>query len=154
MENNLPPTSSDQSTSAARLLADVDNDRSALIKRMNTPRWVAPAFGAIAAICVATPAAGDNRSGNSTLLIIVAIMVVYLYHRVTGVKLANIGWVAWLIYAATLVACLVLLSVSFALVSLDLDWWVIAPTAAAFGAGTIGAHSFMRTALSRIRHAR
>ncbi|MBG6180714.1 hypothetical protein [Arthrobacter sp. CAN_A1] len=154
MENNLPPSSSDQPTSAARLLADVDNDRSALSKRMNTPRWVAPAFGAIAAICVATPAAGDNRSGNSTLLIIVAIMVGYLYHRVTGVKLARIGWVAWLIYATTLVVCLILLSVSFGLVSLDLDWWVIAPTAAAFGAGTIGAHYFMRTVQSRIRHAR
>ena len=81
-------------------------------------------------------------------------MVVYLYHRATGVKLASIGWVAWLIYAATLVSCLMLLSVSLGLVSFDLYWWVIAPTAAAFGAGTIGAHYFMRSALSRIRHAR
>ena len=154
MENNLAPSSSDQSTSATALLADIDSDRSALIRRMSTPRWVAPALGAIAAICVATPAAGDNRSGNSTLLIIVGLMVVYLYHRATGVKLASIGGVAWLIYAATLVCCLLLLSVSLGLVSFDLYWWVVAPTAAAFGVGTIGAHYFMRSALSRIRHVR
>lgn len=154
MENNLPPSSSGQSDSAAALLADVDSDRSALISRMNTPRWVAPTFGAIAAVCVASPAAGDNRSGNSALLIIVGIMVVYLYHRATGVKLGSIGWEAWLIYAATLISCLLLLSVSLGLVSLELHWWVAAPTVAAFGAGTIGAHYFMRSALSRIRHAR
>ncbi|NOJ60692.1 hypothetical protein [Arthrobacter sp. 260] len=154
MENNLPPSTADQPRSATALLADVDKDRSALIHRMTAPRWAAPAFGALAALCVASPAAGDNRSGNSALLIIVGILVVYLYQRTTGVRLASIGWTAWLIYAATLVFCLLMLSVSLGLVSFDLFWWVIAPAAAAFGAGTLGAHYFMRSAISRIRNAR
>lgn len=154
MENHLHSTPQDQPRSAAALLADVDSDRSALIQRMNTPRWVAPAVGAIAAVCVASPAAGENQSGNSALLIIVGILVVYLYHRATGVKLGSIGWTAWLIYAATLVTSLILLSVSLGLVSFDLYWWVIAPTAAAFGAGTLGAHAFMRSAFGRIRNDR
>ncbi|GAA1120563.1 hypothetical protein [Arthrobacter flavus] len=152
MENNIR-LSPDPSESAAALLADVEQDRSALIERMTTPRWVPPIFGAVAAICVASPAAGDNRSGNSTLLIIVAIIVVYLYHRATGVKLSHIGGTAWLIYAATLITCLTLLSVSLGLVSFDLYWWVLAPAAAAFGAGTLGTHFFLRSALRRIRHA-
>ncbi|MBP2217687.1 hypothetical protein [Arthrobacter sp. CAN_C5] len=154
MENNLPPSAADQSSSAAALLADVDKDRSALIDRMTTPSWAAPAFGALAAICVVSPAAGDNRSGNSALLIIVGILVVYLYQRATGVRLARIGWAAWLIYAATLVFCLLMLSVSLGLVSFGLLWWVIAPAAAAFGAGALGAHYFMRSAVNRIRSAR
>jgi len=154
MENNLHPSSQNEPGSAAALLADVDNDRSALIGRMDAPQWVAPTFGAIAALCVASPVAGDNRSGHLSLLIIVGVLVVYLYHRATGVKLSRIGGTAWLIYAATLIFCLILLSVSLGLVSFALYWWVAAPIAAAFGAGTLGAHYFMRNAVNRIRNGR
>lgn len=116
-------------------LSTIEADRAALDQRARQPAWLAPALGAVTATWVAT---GDiARSGGTSpwfLLFVVAMALVLVATRSTGVKLKSIGTRGWVAYVALVAVGLLLYSAGLALFSLDLDWWVAVPAMLMFGA--------------------
>jgi hypothetical protein len=160
MENNLngfPTTgSSADDPSRGDLLAELETDRARLGERMRSQRWLAPAFGVLAALEVATAAFNDAEwvSLWRPTTIVVGVLLVVLYHRSTGVKISKWTPLAWFLMAGALVATLAFFSVALGLESFGLLWWIAAPAFAAFGVVTWLVVLLMRSVAGRVLRVR
>jgi len=148
METNRPDATNS-------LLAELAADRATLADRAKPPRWLAPGFGLIAAAYVIGPALGEGyRTSIPVLAFIAAVVLVALYYRATGIRISRVGAAGWGILAGALIGSLVLLSVSFGLVSFGLHWWVIVTAVVAFALVTWLATRFTASAVDRVRRDR
>ena len=120
--------------SASELLSALDNDREKLTARAITPWWIPVGFGVLGAAYVATPALPEGGPRNFVLVaaILLTMAMIGAYRRVTGVRASVVGVRAWIVAGLAVASTWVLISVSYALVSFELYWWVIAPAVAGF----------------------
>ncbi|MFT4468606.1 hypothetical protein ACMX2H_01725 [Arthrobacter sulfonylureivorans] len=81
----------------------------------------------------------------------VALVVVYLIHRETGVRFRSMGTRAGLAVVGIVVTCLVLFSVSLGLVSFGLHWSVALTSVVAFAVTTWLAGAAYRSAVENLR---
>lgn len=134
MENNLDASPHGETPSRASLLASLDADRAQLSKRMKSPRWLAPAFGLLAGLEVASAAFPDTVLDAilGPLLVVAGVMFVVLYSRSIGVRISAWTPAAWFLLAAALVVTLTFYSVARGLESFTLVWWIALPAVAAF----------------------
>lgn len=137
------------------LLDELQRDRAVLSERAKVPRWFPLAVGLALACWVGSPAAGRGRDSASYLFVVVAVLLlVGAAKRSTGVRYAGLGVRGWLIGATLLITALGLYSASLALVSLNLPWWVIAPSLAMLVAGWLGVHALSESAREDLREVR
>jgi hypothetical protein len=134
MENNLLAGAPDQQSDVETLLENLESDRVGLVERLRQPTWLDPSLGALAAIYIATPALPKTFDHGFvvTTLIIVSILLVLGYERVTGVKLLRFHAFEGGVFAAAIIATLVFFSVSLGLEASGLPWWIIASTVVGF----------------------
>jgi hypothetical protein len=137
------------------LLDEMHRDRAALSERAKMPRWFPLAVGLVLASWVGSPAVDPDRDSASYVLAVVAVLLlVGSARRATGVRYAGMGVRGWLAGMTLLVCAMGLYSASLALVSLNLSWWVIAPSLAMFGAGWVGVHAMSEAAREELREVR
>ncbi|WP_456609873.1 hypothetical protein [Blastococcus sp. SYSU DS0619] len=131
----MTPRPGRPSTADARAaLQTLEDDRAVLADRLAAPRWLHPVFALLAAGYVATPAVpSDGARANATgVLIAAGVLLVLAYRRLCGVRVSRIGAPGAAVLGGALVGVLLLLSVSYALVSSVSAWLVLAPAAAGF----------------------
>jgi hypothetical protein len=117
----------------ADLLSVLDADRTALGVRARRPAWLAPALGAVTAAWITTSQTARSDSPSPWFfLFFVAMILVLVATRSTGVRLKGIGARGWVAYLALVVTGLLLYSTALALFSLRLDWWVAVPAVLMF----------------------
>jgi hypothetical protein len=134
------------------LLAEMHRDRAALSERAKLPRWFSLAVGLVLAGWVASPAVNAGRSSMAYVFAVVAVLLlISAARRSTGVRYAGLGRRGWFVGTALLVCALGLYSISLALVSLNLSWWVIAPSLVMFSAGWVGVHAMNEAAREELR---
>ena len=160
MESNLQsketPARDDTPTDASRLLNDLAGDRASLAERMAAPGWLYPAAGLLAAIYIATPlieADAVRRIAAGATIGSIAFLV-WAFQIATGVKVSRAGAAAQLTLGVLVMAILVLLSTSFALASLGLNWWILLPSAAGFVLTIFLGKRFHSQYRDRVRHGR
>jgi hypothetical protein len=119
---------------AQQALRDLDSDRATLAQRLAAPAWLYPLVALITAGFVATPAIRSDAARNAVvgILLVASIGLLLAYQRLSGVRIGRTGISGSGLLAGLLVATLLLLSVSYGLVSLVSAWWVLAPAAASF----------------------
>lgn len=140
MENNFGDASAQHDPSAARLLSELDADRARLSRRVVAPRWVAPAYGALAGLQVARVWVADSVVAPFWLptLLTVGVLIAVVYFRATGVKVSTWPVAAWVYFSYAVLVTLALSSVALGLASFDLTWWIVLPVL-----GTVGAVTFL-----------
>jgi hypothetical protein len=74
------------------------------------------------------------------------------YQRVTGIKASRLGAGEWTLLAVSVLACLLLLSVSFGLAAAALHRWIIAPAAVGFALVTWLVGTLHSSARHRLSH--
>lgn len=156
MENHLPretDASPHGPDHAARILGDLAADRATLAGRMAAPAWLYPAFGALAAAYVASPAITSTTASRVVVGLAMAstILLVAAYQRLSGVRASRVGAPARLTLVMNVVALLVLLSVSLGLASFDLRWWIALPSAASLALTVILGRVFDRQYREAVR---
>lgn len=145
MENDFNDGTARQE--AAALLSNLESDRSGLADRLRKPTWLAPALGLLAAIYIASPGLPETfaRGGVLTPLVILSILVMLGYQRMTGVKLLRFRLFEGVMFAIAVLATLFFFSVSLGLAAGGLHWWILASAAAGFltvtGLAQLGASS-------------
>ena len=82
------------------------------------------------------PGAEYEPPGTGWLALLGVLVVAHLVQRETGVRLRSMGARATWAAIGVIVTCLVLFSVSLALVSLEARWAVLITSVAAFGITT------------------
>ncbi|BBG00016.1 MULTISPECIES: hypothetical protein [Pseudonocardia] len=124
-----------ENESAARdALRDLETDRSALAGRIAAPAWLHAAFGLVAAAYVLMPAFGETARVQSVWgLAVVVLVLLWVHRRFTGIRPRAVGGRAWAVCGLTVVAVLLLLSVSLGLVASLSPWWAVAPAVVCFG---------------------
>jgi hypothetical protein len=138
MESNQhfhgPDTPDSDPGNAAALLNELAADRALLAGRLAAPGWLYPAFGALTALYVASPAIGPASASRPVVGFAMAstIILVWAYQRTSGVKVSRAGTPARLTLGILLGATLLLLSTSLGLASFGLYWWIALPAAASF----------------------
>ena len=135
-------------------LNELDADRAALAEWVRTPWWLAAGFGLIAAAYVVVPAFDGRSAGVTIGALVMSIVLITTYHRTIGVKLGRVGARAWLLLGGGVILLLGLYSLSLGLASLELRWWIAAPTVAAFAIGALLTVLFTTTARERMRDVR
>lgn len=135
-------------------LNELDADRATLAERVRTPWWLAVGFGLIAATYIVTPAFDGRSAGVTISALVLSIALIAAYQRTIGMKLGKLGGRAWLALIAGVVVLLGLYSISLGLASLELRWWIAAPTLVAFVIGVLVTVFFTTTARQRVRDAR
>ncbi|MDO5092911.1 MAG: hypothetical protein Q4D79_05730 [Propionibacteriaceae bacterium] len=133
MERNLE-TSRSEATDALNSLA-ADRDR--LTQHFRVPWRLMAAFGALGAWGVGAAALVPSGEGyepprTGWLALLGVLVVAYLVQRETGIRFRSMGAKATWLTVAAVVSCLVLFSVSLALISLELRWGVVLTSAVAF----------------------
>lgn len=137
------------------LLAEMHRDRAALSERAKMPRWFALGVGVVLASWVASPAVNPDRDSAYYVFVVVAVLLLLdTARRSTGVRHAALGRRGWFVGIALLASAMGLYSTSLALVSLNLSWWVIAPSLAMFSAGWAGVHAMNEAAREELREVR
>lgn len=137
------------------VLAEMHRDRAMLQDRAKMPRWFSIAVGTVLASWVASPAVDPDRTAGSYVFALVAILLLLgAARRSTGVRHAALGKGGWLTGIALLAIATALYSTSLALVSLNLSWWVIAPSVAMLIAGWAGVHAMSEAAREGLREIR
>lgn len=144
MERDIDRTM--KSAEALRTLDGLQQDRAALTRRIRPPRWYYGALALVAGAWVATPALPEQiRSVATPLLIVLYVVLVASYPRLTGVRGAKVGWRTALLLVAALVIVLAMYSVALGLASALGAWWVVLPAvvtvAAVFGIGFATEHA-------------
>ena len=130
----------------------IESDRIALGRRARMPSWLAPGLGVVTSAWVASSStARSDGTGRWYFLFLVAMVLVLVAIRSTGVRFKSIGVGGWLGYAGLVVVGLILYSASLALFSMGLDWWVAVPTVLMFGA-TVGGVRFIEESARRSLH--
>lgn len=156
METNIDDVSQ---TQAAEALESLAADRDRLAQRIRVPWTLMIAFGAMGAWWVgsaatAQPGAHYQPPESGWFAIVGVLIILYLLHRDTGISFRTAGARATWALIGVIVGCLVLFSVSLALVSLDLRWAVALTALAAFALTTWLASVAFRCAVENLRHAR
>ncbi|HWR86763.1 MAG TPA: hypothetical protein VN200_12270 [Rhodoglobus sp.] len=136
------------------VLRELDADRAALAARVRTPWWLAAGFGLIAACFVVSPAFDGNRTGVIIASVVLAVAMIAVYRRSTGVKLPGLGVIPWVVILSATASVLLLFSFSLGLASLDLHGWIAIPTVAAFAIGAGMTVLFTAAARRRMRRVR
>jgi hypothetical protein len=138
------------------LLAELDADRAQLGERIRAPRWLAPAFGGIAALQVASAAIADTTltSVFGGALTAAGIVFALLYFRSTGVRVSAMAPQGWIFLVAALGITLTLFSVALGLESFGLLWWIVVPALAAFAVVTWLVRLIVRTFAERVLRVR
>jgi hypothetical protein len=130
-------------------------DRATLRDRAKMPRWFSIAVGMVLASWVASPAVDpDRNSGSYAFALVAVLLLLNTARRSTGVRHAALRSRGWLVGAALLAIAMALYSTSLALVSLDLSWWVIAPSLAMLIAGWLGVRAMSEAAREALREIR
>lgn len=106
--------------------------------------WVGSAAGT-------SPGEGYEPPTMGWMALAVALVVVYLIHRETGVRFRSMGTRAGLAVVGIVVTCLVLFSVSLGLVSFGLHWSVALTSVVAFAVTTWLAGAAYRSAVENLR---
>ncbi|RIJ52251.1 hypothetical protein DZG00_05695 [Clavibacter lycopersici] len=127
----------DRAADATAALRDVQADREALASRIPEPRWHLAGFGAVALAWVAqaaalSPGADYEAPTTSWVAVAVAVILLVLIRRSTGIRFRRVGARAGLLVAAAVLVCLALFSISLGLVALGLGWAVAITAIAAF----------------------
>lgn len=140
--------------SASELLGQLEADRETLAARATTPWWVPVGFGLVGAAYVAIPSFPENGTRNFVLIaaVVASVAMIVAYRRATGIRASGVGARTWFLAVLTVVSLFVLISVSYGLASLDLNWWIAVP--AAIAAFTVGAMSVLFTTSARERMSR
>jgi hypothetical protein len=148
MESNFDETKPAQRD----LLAELEADRAQLGERVRSQRWLAPAFGALAALHVLRAAFPNLALASlwGSALIGVGILLAVLYNRSAGVKISSTTPRAWILLAGVLVVTLAMYSVALGLESFGLLWWIAAPAIAAFTIVTWLVNLVMRSLAERV----
>ncbi|MCK6209510.1 PAM68 family protein [Georgenia sp. EYE_87] len=155
MESNLDgprPSAED----AAAELHNLVTDRQALADGVRVPWSLLAGLGGVAAWWVAAASAAspgeDYEAPTSGWLGLVAVLVIgHLIRNETGIRIRKMGGRAALATVAIVLICLVLFSVSLALVSLGATWAVVLTSLSAFGLVTWLAGIAYRSALDAMR---
>lgn len=119
---------------AQELLSDLARDRARLAPRMRFPSWLLPALGAVSAAFVAEPAipSDEVRQFSLPLGLLVVVILVWRARREMGVQPGPLHISSRALQLLWLLVLLTMLSTSFGLVSLELQWWVLIPVAVTF----------------------
>lgn len=154
MENDFEA----RATDAAANLRLLNEDRSTLAEAVRVPKVLLAAYGGVAAWSVAAAATANpgtdyEPSGSAWLALVAVLIITHLVQRETGVKFRKMGTRAVAAVMGIMVGCLVLFSVSLALVSLGAAWAVAATSLAAFALATWLSGVAYRTGLDELRRA-
>jgi hypothetical protein len=153
METHFKDPSPDEANDA---LSALSTDRERLAANIHVPWVLLAAFGGVGAWWVSTaaattPGASYEPPSSGWLALVGALVVAYLIRRETGVHFRSMGAKAGWAVVGILAVCLVLFSVSLALVSLNLHWAVALTSLAAFAATTWLAGVAFRSAVEKLR---
>ena len=163
MESNFEGPSHDEAKNA---LTELSADRDRLAAGIGVPWTLLAGFGAVAASWVGSaPSAwvgsaanastrANSESASSTPLwlgLAVALVVLYLLQRETGIKFRSLGSRGNLAMAGIVISCLTLFSVALGLVSFGWLWAVIIPAVLAFTVTTWLAAVAYRSAVANLR---
>lgn len=109
-----------------------------------------PAFGALTALYVATPAIAEDGSRGVVVGLAMASGILLLagYQHISGVKVSGADGRGTVTLG--LCAVLALLSASFGLAAADLRWWISAPAAVSFRLVLIAGRRFDRRYRERL----
>lgn len=121
-------TMTHDSAAGSRPLDLLEADRVTLSERVRLPGWLVPVLGVLVGAWVGSPAltgAGDTSTWFS--LYVVGVVLIVGATRASGVRLKTVGARGWVAVGLVLAAVLVFYSVSLALESLGLVWWVVVP---------------------------
>jgi hypothetical protein len=160
MESNQhfhePGTPDRGPSDAAALLNDLAADRALLAGRLAAPGWLYPAFGALTALYVASPAIEPDSISRPVVGLAMAstIALAWAFQRISGVRVSRAGASARLTLGVLLCAILMLLSTSFGLASFGLYWWIALPVAVSFGLTVILGRLFDRQYREKVRRGR
>jgi hypothetical protein len=157
MESNHDPAEAHGAFDAAvQQLDSLRTDRANLAERLQSPRWLAPGFGLVAAAYTAIPSFADDQGRRAAFIaaLVASIALVSGYRRATGIKLTRVGVRARTLAALAVLASLVLLSVSYGLAAAGLHWWIALSAAAGFALVSRLAAMFTAAARDRLRHGR
>ena len=154
MESNSQRPSRDEATNA---LNNLTVDRERLVHSIHIPWPLLAGFGGVAAWWVgsaATTSPGENYEPPTIggLALAVALVVVYLIQRETGIRFRSMGFRAMLTVNGIVLSCLALFSISLGLMSFDLPWVVAITSAVAFASTTWLAGVAYRSAVVNIHH--
>jgi len=136
---------SHQSPDNARdLLGALHADRVSLADRLAAPFWFYPAFAALTALYVGTPALPDGNvsAAFAAVPVAAAATLALLYPRISGVRPAAVGLMGWSVLVGLLVGVLGLLSMSYGMVASLSAWWVLLPQAVCFAIVLFGGRLF------------
>lgn len=141
---------------AAEMLIALSADRQRLAQQVTVPWTLMAAFGALGAWWVgsaasAAPGAHYEPPLSGWMALLGVLVVVHLVQRETGIRFRTLGARANWMVAAIVMTCLMLFSVSLALVSLQLPWAVVATSLAAFAITTCLPGLALRSAVERAR---
>lgn len=141
---------------AQKLLHDLVADRTVLAGRVAAPWWLYPAFGAVTALYVASPAIEPEGSRRVVAGLVIAsgLLLHVACRRISGVKLSRVGAPGAVILGVLMCAVLVLLSTSFGLAAADVRWWIAIPAAVSFALVVILGRQFDRQYRQRLRRGR
>lgn len=129
---------------------ELDQDRAALMDRLQAPWGLMAAAGAAVAWFVAdavTAQPGASyRPSTGYLLAVAAILIVgHLTQKEVGVRFRRIGAAGWLAIGATTAVALIMFIVGLALVSTGYRWLAVLPVLVAWAVGTWGAAGVFRS---------
>lgn len=103
-------------------------DEAVLRGRVRLPGWLAPALGVLTGVWVGSPAfTGAGDASTWFPLYVVGVVLIVGATRASGVRLKAVGVRGRVAFGLALATVLVFYSVSLALVSLGLAWWVLVP---------------------------
>lgn len=138
------------------MLHELSADRAALADRLKAPGWLYALVAAIAAGYVATPAisSDDIRNAVVGLLIAAGILLLFIYQRLSGVRVSRTGKRGAGLLVSLVAATLFLLSTSYGLASLLSPWWVLVPVAVCFGLVLVLGRWFDRLYRENLRSAK
>lgn len=153
METNYDEVSREE---AADAVSSLTADRHRLAMRLQVPWSLMAAFGALGAWWVATaamvtPGEGYEPPQSGWFALLGALIVLHLVQRETGIRFRAMGAKATWLIVAVVAACLVLFSVSLALVSLEMRWAVALTSVIAFVATTWLSGLAFRAAVEHLR---
>lgn len=154
MESNFQEPSHNEAKNA---LTELSADRDRLATSIGIPWTLFAGFGAVAAGWVgsaATASPGENYQPALTpiwLSLAVALVILYLLQRETGIKFRSLGSRGNVAMAGMLLSCLTLFSVALGLVSVGSQWAVFIAAVLAFAITTWLAAVVYRSAIENLR---
>jgi hypothetical protein len=153
MESNTP-MDPHHGSEAQRALEGLDVDRAMLAERIATPWSVHALLAMLAAVFVALPAIGSDRSRNTMFVVVFVVMLAVFAgaERRSRVRRGRPGAPAIALAAGLVVAILVLFSVSLALAASLSAWWVALPALACFAIVLAGSRGYDRLSRKALRH--